>query len=167
MKRADGHGVRPQSRLDSLAIRTAPDVFHAKYWGLSWGQEIISELKDVARVSARQRARLCLHPSPSDAHQEMLIVMTQSAIETPQRRTIGFDTKLVVEGRATLNYFSEQGEFARSTDLGGSGALYTHTCSQEFHALSVKSPWFVFVEILKGPFDSTTTEFATWIESPS
>ena len=145
-----------------MAVRTAPDVFHAINWGMAWGEEVISELKQVARASARSRARLCLHPSPKDSHQEMLIVMAQSAHETPQRRTIGFDTKIVLEGSATLHYFSDQGDLIRSTELGENGALYVHTSGPEFHSLSIRSPWFVFIEVLQGPFDSATTEFAPW-----
>lgn len=155
-------GVPSKSRLETVARRTAPDVFHANRWGMAWGEELISELKEVAGASARARARLCLHPSPSDSHQEMLIVMAQSALEIPQRRTIGFDTKVVLEGSATLRYFSEQGELVRSTELGGVDALYVHTSGPEFHSLKIRSPWFVFMEVLKGPFDSTTTEFAPW-----
>ena len=160
---AGGHGALSKlSKLQSVAVRTAPDVFHARSWGMTWGEEVISELKNVARTSARARARLCLHPSPHDSHQEMLIVMAQSACETPQRRTIGFDTKIIMEGTATLRYFSDQGDLIRSTDLGGHGALYVHTSGPEFHSLSIRSPWFVFMEILQGPFDSATTEFAPW-----
>ena len=103
-----------------------------------------------------------MHPSPDDSHQEMLIVMAQSAVERPQRRTTGFDTKIVMEGIATLRYFSDQGGLIRSVDLGGNGALYVHTNGTEFHSLSIRSPWFVFIEVLQGPFNSTTTEFAPW-----
>lgn len=164
---ADPSGVPPKSKLETIARRTAPDVFHARNWGATWGEEVISELKVVAGASTRSRARLCLHPSPSDLHQEMLIVMSKSAIETPQRRAIGFDTKIVLEGTATLRYFSDQGDLVGSTDLGGNDALYVHTSGPEFHCLSIRSPWFVFLEVLQGPFDSTTTEFAQWAKDHS
>ena len=148
--------------LDAIARRTSTEVFHANEWGVSWGDEIIKELKEVALSSDRSRSRLCLHPDPSEVHQEMLIVMARSAVELPQRRTIGFDTKVVIEGQATLRYYSPAGDLTRSVGLGGEASLYVHTASNEYHSLLVESDWFVFLEILNGPFDASTTELATW-----
>lgn len=149
--------------LSSIARRTSTDVFHANQWGLAWGSDVVAELKEVATQSDRGRARLCLHPMPEDRHQEMLIVMAHSAIELPQRRTIGFDTKIVLEGRAVLRYFAPDGAPTRSVELGGEHARYVHTRSDEFHSLLISSDWFVFLEVLEGPFDSHTTEFAPWV----
>lgn len=149
-------------RLLSISQRTASDVFHANHWGLVWGNEVIDELKEVASRSERSRSRLCLHPSQGDRHQEMLIVMSRDAIERPQRRTIGFDTKIVLEGRAVLHYFASDRSIMRSVELGGEHARYVHTRGDEFHSLLISSDWFVFLEILEGPFDSNTTEFAPW-----
>lgn len=145
--------------LDQISIRKMENVFHAKTWGLNWGNELINELKQVANQNKDHRARLCLHPSINDEHQEMLIVMNNLAIEKPQRRTIGFDTKLVLEGKAKLNFFDASAKFLRFINLGGSDFLYTHTNTDEFHALEIISEWFVFLEILKGPFTPETTEF--------
>ena len=89
-------------------------------------------------------------------------MLGRDAVEEPQRRAIGFDSKIVIEGEATLRYFSEDGVASRAVRLGGDGSSYVHTCSDEFHSLLVQSDWFVFVEILEGPFDAMTTEFATW-----
>ncbi len=149
--------------LDAIARRTSTEVFHANEWGVSWGTEIIEELKQVALSSDRSRSRLCLHPRPTDVHQEMLIVMARSAVELPQRRTLGFDTKVVIEGQATLGYYSPAGELTRSVGLGGDASMYVHTTSSEYHCLLIESDWFVFLEILKGPFDESTTELAPWV----
>jgi len=148
--------------LDAIARPTSTEVFHANEWGVTWGREIIEELKEVALRSDRSRARLCLHPNPSDPHQEMLIVMARSAVELPQRRILGFDTKIVIEGQATLRYYSLEGSQIRTVALGGDSFLYVHTTSSEYHSLLIETDWFVFLEILKGPFDASTTEFATW-----
>ena len=161
IKEASSMNFIPHSLL-SVSTQTLPEVFHAHHWGLRWGVELIDELKEVAARSERKRARLCLHPSPSDPHQEMLIVMAKSAVELPQRRTTGFDTKIVLEGRAVLRYFKSEHEMSRSIELGGEHATYVHTRSDEFHSLLISSDWFVFLEILQGPFDSGTTEIAPW-----
>ncbi len=149
-------------RLGAIARRTSTEVFHANEWGVSWGRGIIEELKEVALSSDRNRSRLCLHPNPSEVHQEMLIVMARSAVELPQRRTLGFDTKVVIEGQATLRYYSPAGDLTRSVALGGNASKYVHTASSEYHSLLIESEWFVFLEILNGPFDASTTEFAPW-----
>ena len=146
--------------LDRVARRTSPDVFHASNWGISWGREVVDELKGIAKASVRSRARLCLHPSPDDLHQEMLIVFANTAIESVQRRTIGFDTKIALEGRATLRYYLPTGELTREIKLGHEHAIYVHTSGNEYHSLTVETDWFVFLEVLQGPFDGATTEFA-------
>ena len=151
--------------LDLIARRTSPEVFHANEWGISWGREVVDELKDVAASSERARARLCLHPAPDDLHQEMLIVMADTAVERAQRRTIGFDTKVVIEGNATLRYYTPTGDLTRSVKLGRDQATYIHSRSTEYHSLLVESDWFVFLEILQGPFDNETTKFAPWERS--
>lgn len=152
----------PPNTLLSVSQQTSPEVFHAYQWGINWGFALIDELKAVASGNERSRARLCMHPSPSDRHQEMLIVMGKTAVERPQRRTIGFDTKIVIEGTALLRYYTSENEPTRSVELGGEHAHYVHTRSDEFHSLLVTSEWFVFLEILEGPFGPTTTEFAPW-----
>ena len=149
--------------LLSISRQTSAEVFHAHHWGISWGFDLIEELKEVANRSEQSRARLCMHPSLNDRHQEMLIVMAKTAIELPQRRTTGFDTKIVLEGQAVLRYYATENVVTRSVILGGPHARYVHTQSDEFHSLLVASDWFVFLEVLKGPFDSNTTEIAPWI----
>ncbi len=148
--------------LDLVARRTSSEVFHAIQWGITWGRQIVNELKEVAAASERSRARLCLHPAPEDLHQEMLIVMAITAVERAHRRTIGFDTKVVIEGSATLRYYAPTGDLTRSVKLGHDRAAYVHTVSKEYHSLLVESDWFVFLEILQGPFDGATTEFAAF-----
>jgi len=151
------------SDLLRLANETAVGVFHARQWGVTFGNEIIEELKKVARNNPRSRARLCLHPNQNDIHQEMLIVMHESAIEKPQRRTIGFDTKVVFEGNAEFIYYDDIGRERRRISLSQNGLRYVHTNTSEFHSLKILSEWFVFLEVLKGPFSEGTTEFAPWL----
>ena len=151
------------SELLRVTNETSAGVFHAKQWGMTFGSEIIQELKIVARDNPRSRARLCLHPSKNDVHQEMLIVMHKSAIEQPQRRTIGFDTKVVIEGNAEFIYYDDVGQVRRSIFLSQHGVRYVHTNTSEFHSLKILSEWFVFLEVLKGPFSVGTTEFAPWV----
>ena len=146
--------------LDKISKQTSEGVFHANTWGLNWGNEIIDELKSIALKSPRNRSRLCLHPDKNESHQEMLIVMHKSAVEKPQRRTIGFDSKIVIHGEADLNYFNDQGVISRTISLGQNKSLYVHTRSNEYHALDIVSDWFVFLEILNGPFTELTTIFA-------
>ena len=148
--------------LNLIALQKSPEVFHAKNWGLNWGDELLNELKSVALQSDLKRARLCLHPDTNDQHQEMLIVMHKTALEIPQRRTNGFDTKIVLEGDASIKYYSESGEVLKEIKLSGRATRYINTVGNEFHNLEIISEWFVFLELLEGPFTPNTTEFASF-----
>jgi cupin fold WbuC family metalloprotein len=146
-------------QLDEIAIRTAPEVFHARKWGISWSKEVIEELKIVAMTSARRRSRLCLHPSEDERHQEMLIVLQKDAIEIPQKRKNGFDTKVAVEGSALMRFFDESGHLLSRHLIDSTANPYLHTRGPNFHCLEVVSAWFVFLEICEGPFLPGTTQF--------
>lgn len=108
-----------------------------------------------------------MHPSPTDLHQEMLIVMKTTAVELPQRRRIGgraaFDSKIAIEGRAVLRYYELDQVVSRSVELDEKQSQYVHTRSDEYHSLLIMSDWFVYIEVLEGPFDATTTELAPWV----
>jgi glucose-6-phosphate isomerase len=153
-------------QLDEIAIRRAPEVFHARKWGISWSTEIIDELKEVAIASPRRRSRLCLHPSKDEHHQETLIVLQKEAIEIPQRRKNGFDSKVALEGEALMTYLGTGGETQFTYFLQAGTAPYLHTSNSLYHYLEVLSTWFVFLEICKGPFHSGTTEFAPHLLKP-
>lgn len=148
--------------LSSISIQKSPEVFHAKSWGINWGKELIDELKKVASNSNLNRARLCFHPYTNDLHQEMLIVMKKEVIEKPQMRINGFDSKIVIEGEAKICYYSNDGEIIQEIKLGDNHSKYVHTRSQQFHNLVILSEWFVFLEILNGPFTENTTKFASF-----
>jgi cupin fold WbuC family metalloprotein len=146
-------------RLDEIAIRTAPEVFHARKWGVSWNPEVMGELKKVAMASAKRRSRLCLHPSVDEYHQEALIVYERQAIEIPQRRKNGFDSKIALEGRANMRFFDERGKLLSRMVIDANSNPYIHTRSSNFHCLEVLGAWFVFLEICEGPFLPDTTQF--------
>lgn len=148
--------------LDQIARETEQSVYHAMTWGLGFGDEILSELKAVAAKSDRGAARLCLHPRPDEAHQEMLIVYRRGFEETPQRRNNGFDTKIVIQGSGIMSYYDSRGSRTRQVKLGGDGSFYLNTCTDEFHSIRVDSEFFIFLEIVKGPFSIGTTQFANW-----
>jgi cupin fold WbuC family metalloprotein len=151
-------------QLDEIAIRTAPEVFRARKWGIPWNKEIIDELKEVAIASPRRRSRLCLHPSPDEHHQEMLIVLQKGAIEIPQRRKNGFDSKIALEGRAIMRFFDERGKLMSKWVIDSGTNPYLHTRNLEYHCLEVVSAWFIFLEICEGPFLPGTTQF--WNSKP-
>ena len=157
--------MRHFETLDAIAYRESPEVFHAKSWGINWGSELIESLKLIAAQNPRQRSRLCLNPTPQDRHQEMLICLGANAVETPQRRTTGFDTKVVIDGEATFQYFTADGRKSREINLGESCQRYVNTCGDEYHALQSRTDWFVFLEICAGPFYPGVTQFAPWAVS--
>ena len=150
------------TRLQAIAIPTAPGVLHAKEWGVTWGQPEIEELKTVALGVPARRARLCLHPSKEAIHQEMVIVVHKDAVEVPQRRSNGPHTKIALEGTANIELYSADGRLIRVLGLGGQGSRYFRTIDRSFHRLVGVTEWFVFIEILRGPFVASTTERAAW-----
>ncbi len=48
-------------------------------------------------------------------------------------RNLKIDTKIVIEGNATLRYYAPTGDLTRSVKLGRDQATYVHTRSTEYH----------------------------------
>jgi cupin fold WbuC family metalloprotein len=126
------------------------------------GTEEIEFLKARAAETPRQRTRLCAHPDPSHALHEMLIVHGREAYVRPHRHIGKAESQHVLEGRATLLLFDETGRMTRRETIGAGGHVYYRIDDAVFHALLIESDWFVFHEVTSGPFDPTTTEWATW-----
>jgi cupin fold WbuC family metalloprotein len=122
-------------------------------------------LKARAAETPRKRTRLCAHPQPTSGLHEMIIVHGRDAYVRPHRHIGKPESLHVIEGKATVILFSDEGKVTQRVQLGGpdgSGVFYYRIESALFHMLLIESDWFVFHETTAGPFDPGTTELASW-----
>lgn len=125
----------------------------------------IEMLKQLALKNQRKRIRLCSHKNVEDALHEMFIVHTKGAYVVPHKHLNKSESMHVLEGEADILFFDEYGEIKKVVSLGdyNSGKIfYFRIDNSNYHALLIRSEFFVFHEITKGPFNRKETVIAPW-----
>lgn len=146
----------------SFPVRKESDeVFYAATNPVNINHHDLEELKSLAAVNSRQRARICTHTSPSDLLHEMFIVHGQGAYVRPHRHLTRREGMQVLEGIADMVIFSDEGEVCEVRRLD-SVNFYQRLNAPFYHMLLIRSEWLVFHEATTGPFERSDTEFAPW-----
>ena len=127
----------------------------------------LSTLKDRARLAPRGRFRLCLHQSPADSVQEMIIVCQRRTYFRPHRQLLGKSKSYhVIEGQMTVYLFDEDGQVVRRIRMGNreSGKTFCYRLSDPMWHLPVAtSEVLVYSEISCGPFlKDNDVAYAPW-----
>ena len=150
-------------------VETGPDVYAFEVAPLvALGGEHLAFLRAHAARSPRRRARICTH-RPEDAVHEMLIVHHRSVYVRPHRHARKSESLAVIEGAARVVLFDDGGAIDESVALNEPVAtdarFYYRIPPGRWHALAIDSEWFVFHEVVAGPFVRSETEFPSWAPS--
>jgi cupin fold WbuC family metalloprotein len=128
--------------------------------------ELVEELKRRAWTAPHRRFRLCLHHSPADAVQEMIVVHCRENYSRPHRHPGLASTCLILEGTMDLYLFEDDGSIREVLHLGApaSGRPFTvRVGPDEWHMPVCTTPQLVFFETMQGPFDrDAVNEWAPW-----
>jgi len=132
--------------------------------------EDIAFLKDRAKHTPRRRCRICAHPGPKNDLHEMIIALDRDSYVRPHKHFGKSESLHVIEGKATLFIFSDDGEIQEMMSLGdinSGNRFYYRMPENVFHTLVVDSESFVFHEVTKGPLDRKMTVYGDWAPSES
>ena len=125
----------------------------------------IEALKQKALANDRRRIRLCFHKDVNDPLHEMLIIHTKDTYVRPHKHFNKSESLYVVEGRADVVIFDEQGNVTQVISAGeySSGRkFYYRMATAHYHTLIIHSDFLVFYETTQGPFLKSDTFFASW-----
>ena len=123
----------------------------------------IDRLIHLAKRSAEQRARICLHRTHSDPVQEMIIAMTPRSYVRPHRQ-VGFEKSyILLAGSLTFHSFDACGKHLHSRCLSRDGIIATRFDAGQWHSAQTNAPDVaVYIETLRGPFSQANTQWADW-----
>jgi cupin fold WbuC family metalloprotein len=119
----------------------------------------------AAAKSERHRMRLCAHDGPDHTLHEMIVALTREAYVRPHKHLNKAESFHVIEGRADIYLFDDDGRVQRRIELGdyASGLCFFYRLSQPiYHTLRVLTPVFLFHETTNGPFKQGDAQFAPW-----
>lgn len=156
--RALPHGYRLVAPEVVYADGELSSVVHA-------GPDIVDILRERAMASPRKRCRLCTHPNPDAAQQEMLIVMSADSYVRPHRHFGKSETFTVLEGEVDALVFAEDGALSEVIAMGPyeSGRQFFYRMPERvFHTMVFRTPWLVYLETTIGPFSPDSSEGAPW-----
>jgi cupin fold WbuC family metalloprotein len=118
-------------------------------------ERLIEELKQRAAASPTGRFRLCLHRSTDEAIQDMLVVHCRKNYSRPHCHPHSAVSLKIIEGEMGVLLFDDQGEIARTVELGTRGggmAICVRLIPSLWYATVCRSEMVVFYETKQGPF---------------
>jgi len=132
--------------------------------------EIVAQIKDEARQSPRQMARLLMHFDHQDPVQEMLIAMGRDCAVMPNRSVDRSESLQVVEGELLLIVFDDNGKVVQQVEMGppGSGKIFLYRLSSTpWHTMIPLTKMVVVHEALQGPFKQSSEPLPDWVPGDS
>lgn len=145
--------------LRETSSESALGVFHAKDWSSVLTMGILEELLHEAELNPNNKARLCLHPDPSD-----ILQVTYLAFHAPYKDKIHChpnrnEVLIPVYGYAKLSFYDDTGLVIRTHKMEGEKPFAIATPPGVWHSVEVLSDSFAMVEIGTGPFSSSSTKY--------
>ena len=147
-------------------VKVTDEVFYAKDSPITFGVAEISFLKNAAKKSVRQRARICTHSSPDSLIHEMFIGITSRSYIRPHKHLTKTESFFVIEGEVDIIMLDDLGNIVAVTELGESGGTkssYFKMVEHLFHTLILRSEFLILHEVTNGPFipnESISAPFA-------
>ena len=143
--------------LSKVGDSHMPGVYHSRSWGIGFEESILDALEAIAKQSENGKARLCLHPTPEDQEQQMLVALNKACIDQIHYHPDKGETVLWVRGAAEHRTFDMTGKILQKTVLGPADFRYLHTPAGVPHHVVIFSDVFIFWEFAKGPFGPNST----------
>ena len=140
--------------------RAGNGVFVTEKTIACFGMEEIAFVRAEACKASLRRARICAHKTNADPLHEMLIALCSDTYVPPHRHAGKSESFHVVEGRADVCIFDEQGTIVEIIPLGDGShgtKFYYRLPPGLYHTLIIYSPVVVILETTNGPFDPTQT----------
>jgi cupin fold WbuC family metalloprotein len=142
--------------MNELSLKKINDeVFLATDDIVQFDQHAIQFIKKQAELNIRGRARICAHKDSTDRLHEMMIAIRRDSYIRPHRHHNKIESFHLIEGRADIVLFSEEGKIEEVVKLGNEFCFYYRLNVPLYHTLIIHSPVLVIHEITNGPFDGT------------
>lgn len=146
-------------------FKESDEVLYPKEKFVIMTKNDLSLLKKLANQNIRQRVRFCAHENVNDDLHEMFVVHTKNCFVRPHFHINKPESLYVIEGYADLLIFNSAGIVKKvmrlSNDLDD-GNMFYRLQEGTIHMLIIKSDYFIFHEVTKGPFNREDTVFPSW-----
>ncbi len=140
----------------------SPEVIYCKEKIVEVSNDWIKLLTKHASLSPRKTCRLCLHSSKNSTLHQMVILHNKITHVPIHKHLHSEEIINVFSGSAVIKFYDNNGVVSKTIKLSQDNCLTVKIPKNVFHSLIVKSDWFLFQEIIKGPFKPKNTKLASW-----
>lgn len=127
--------------------------------------KMLAVLKKSAEAAPLARSRYCLHSSPTDAVQSMVIAHSAKSYDRPHRHQGKSLSILIIEGEMDLLFFTEQGNLANRISMASNSVdapFLVRIADDEYFSCLPTSPVAVIFEVIEGPFSKSDSFYPPW-----
>ena len=117
-------------------------------------------IKKKALVSKRKRARICVHKNENEPIHEMFIYHPKNTYVRPHKNLLYDESFLLIEGRADLIIFNENGKIKNVVKIDKNNFYYK--LKKNIYHMQIFYKNSIFFEVTKGPFKKKNNIFARW-----
>ena len=142
----------------------SPEVLYYNQNELLVNKKILDYLKQKSKKNKKKIIRLCVHKSKKDKIHEMFIIFPRNYFCFPHKHP-NEESILVIKGYADIIIFKNNGDIKNIINLGdfSTNKIFFYKFRKNtIHLLIVKSKYFYFKEVTKGPFKKKNMSKPLW-----
>ena len=128
-------------------------------------ETLVNEVLELARGSQKKRAMYSFHEQGENLQRIVYAGLSDSYVRPHKHQEpVKLEVYLIIQGRASLLVFDDQGQIKEKVRLDALGLAHTAEIPAGiWHSLVIESEEAVFYEIIEGPYEPFTFKtFADW-----
>lgn len=124
----------------------------------------LETFRDIANTNIeKKRYRLCLHDTPDNRLQEMMICMVKGDYARPHKHIDMPESHMILMGKAIIVLFSDTGEIADAFLFDRENGYLSYRINADvYHMTVLLSDTVIEYEVKPGPFDSANNIYPDW-----
>jgi cupin fold WbuC family metalloprotein len=146
-------------------IKETETVYRLSQGNQGLGKLHFDFLKQEIKQHSLQRNRICIHQNDAEPVHEMFVALPKNAYIRPHCHMSKPESGHSVEGSAIIVIFDQDGSIANHflcSTTDSHCLSYYHLLPGQIHTQIILSDFFIFHEIIPGPFDKKDTFFPPW-----
>lgn len=138
-------------------------TFFSQKQQVSISRDMITELKIISKEKGRVNARFCLHRSPAENLQDMVILeYKDNKCRIPHKHSDSFEAIHLIEGEILTLIFDDDGKLIDRRCLKKEGDFIYRNAINRYHLYFPVTEFAIYREIRDGKFDKKTTLSPEW-----
>ncbi len=132
-----------------------------------YNKNIVSKIKNLAKLTTNKRARLCIHKNIKSKTNEMFIALKKRSYIRPHMHpSLKPESYHVIEGKMNVYVFSKNGKKIKVIKMGDYSSnlnFFYRMNKSYFHLPIAVSKWCIYHEVYPGPFNKNfDVKYASW-----